>query len=317
VQFNLPSQLPVMLCSQKFLLGITGKLSSMTGECHDHRDKRPPTGMVLAGPVSGPGMNSVPLADRDWRVVEATYLSRNDQPHCVIDDFLTSQAAEELRERLLNHHGWHFKHPLSKELYLAAPGGDDILDLGKNLVDQLPQVLGGLELVYHWAYLHCRSAGLKPHTDGDSAVTVNLYLTPDEFNLRPGTGGLILSAVRRPPSVSLIEFNSMPWADSYFEREHAGGDVRDVRIAYHYNRAILFDSGLFHASDQTFFPNDTAHTMKMNLGLVFDDPVTSERRRAAFLDRLSRAEALAAERGIELSSLSYETADGLWHDVGP
>lgn len=92
-------------------------------------------------------MNSGPLADRDWGAVEATYLSRNDQPHCVLDSLLTSQAAEELRERLLNDHGWHFKHPLSKELYLAAPGGDDILDLGRNLVDQLPQVLDGLELV--------------------------------------------------------------------------------------------------------------------------------------------------------------------------
>jgi hypothetical protein len=109
----------------------------------------------------------------------------------------------------------------------------------------------------------------------------------------------------------------MPWADSYFEREHAGGDVRDVRIAYRYNRAILFHSGLFHASDQTFFPNDTTQSMKMNLGLVFDDPVAGERRRAAFLDRLSRTEALAIERGIELSSLSYEVADGLRHAVGP
>lgn len=262
-------------------------------------------------------MSSGPLAKRDWGAVEATYLSRNEQPHCVLDGLLTSQAAEELRERLLNDQGWHFKHPLSKELYLAAPGGSDILDVGKSLVDQLPQVLGGLELVYHWAYLHCRSAGLKPHTDGDSAVTVNLYLTPDEFNLRPGTGGLILSAVRRPPSVSLIEFNSMPWADSYFEREHAGEDVLDVRIAYRYNRAVLFDSGLFHASDQIFFPNDTTQSMKLNLGLVFDDPAARESRRTAFFDQLSRTEALAVERGTELSSLSYEAADGLWRDVGP
>lgn len=262
-------------------------------------------------------MNSGPLASRDWGSVETTYLSRSDQPYCVLDDLLTSQAAEDLREKLLNDHGWHFKHPLSQELYLAAPGGTDILNLGRSLVDRLPQVLGGLELVYHWAYLHCRSAGLKPHTDGDSAVTVNLYLTPDEFNLRPGTGGLILSAVRRPPSVSLIEFNSMPWADSYFEHQHADADRRDVPVSYRYNRAVLFDSGLFHASDEIFFPNDTTRSMKLNLGIVFDDPVASGRRRAAFLDRLSRTEALAAKRGTELSNLSYEAADSVWRDAGP
>lgn len=262
-------------------------------------------------------MNSGPLADRDWSVVEARYLSRGDQPYCVLDDFLTGQAVEELREKLLNDHRWHFKHPLSKELYLAAPGGNDILDLGQHLVEQIPQVLGGLKLVYHWAYLHCRSSGLKPHTDGDSAVTVNLYLTPDEYNLRPGTGGLILSAVRRPPSVSLIEFNSMPWADSYFEREHVDENGRDICIAYRYNRAILFDSGIFHASDQIFFRNDATQSMKLNLGLVFDDPVAAERRRAVFLDRLNRTEALATSRGVELSSLSYEAADVLWRDAGP
>ena len=257
--------------------------------------------------------DGAPLTDRDWSSVEGTYLSRDDQPYDVLDEFLTIQAAESLREKLLNDHGWHFKHPRSNELYLTAPGGSDMLDIGASLVNRLPAVLGGLELVYHWAYLHCRSAGLKPHTDA-GAVTVNLYLTPDEFNLQPGTGGLILSAVRRPPPVSLIEFNSMPWADSYFEREHVG---EDVRIEYRFNRAVLFDSRLFHASDQIFFANDTAQSMRMNLGLLFDDPVSHANCRAAFLDQLSRAESLATKRGAELSALSYETADGLWREAGP
>lgn len=57
--------------------------------------------------------------------------------------------------------------------------------------------------------------------------------------------------------------------------------------------------------------------MKLNLGLVFDDPEASGRRRTEFLDRLSRTEALATKRGTELSSLSYEATDGLWRDAGP
>ncbi|MDQ2873997.1 MAG: hypothetical protein M3Y33_03935 [Actinomycetota bacterium] len=250
-----------------------------------------------------------PLTSRDWRAVETTFLSNKKAPHAVLDGFLSDEACERLRETLLSDHRWHFKHPDSNELYLGAPGGEEIQAVSESLVRRLPTVLSGFQLIHHWAFLHCRSVGLKPHTDA-AAVTVNLYLTPDEHNLAPaGNGGLVLSTVRRPPPVSLVEFNSMPWADAYFEREHKDPDVR---IGYRYNRAVLFDANLFHASDQISFPDKPTRAMRMNLGLVFDDPASYESRRQTFLKRLGQAEALAARSGSELSAVRLDVAEDLW-----
>jgi len=62
------------------------------------------------------------LSARDWAAVEAAYLSAEKVPHAILDNFLADQALDQLRQKLLNDHRWHFKHPDSNELYLGAPG---------------------------------------------------------------------------------------------------------------------------------------------------------------------------------------------------
>jgi hypothetical protein len=252
------------------------------------------------------------LAERDWSAIETTYFSEHPVRFAVIDDFLTAEALEQFRESLLQDHRWHYKHPKSNELYLKEPGGELFAAIIDGMKQRLPTVLRGLDVTTHWAYLHTRSVGLSAHTDAGS-VTLNLYLTADEHNREPGTGGLVLTSVRRPPSVSLIEYNSMPWAAEYYERERT---EQEFVIPHRCNRAMIFESRLFHRSDRISFVADGTRSMRTNVGILFDDPAAATAHREEFLARLDRADELARATGVDLREASLDTAEKYWAGAG-
>jgi hypothetical protein len=160
------------------------------------------------------------------------------------------------------------------------PGIPEIQPVAVELKKRLPSVLDGLEFVHCWSFMHQRNAGLKVHADND-AVTVDVWMTPDEFNLLPDTGGLVLFDVKRDPHMLIHEFNTVEWAEQYYNK-HAKGVSE--RIDYKCNRAVLFDVSTFHESDTVSFREDGAHTYRINLSLLFDDPKEFARRRKMYDD---------------------------------
>jgi hypothetical protein len=94
-------------------------------------------------------------------------------------------------------------------------------------------------------------------------------MTPDEYNLEPKSGGMILYDVKRTDSMMVHEFNAAPYCVDYFKSKTRGGSVV---IPYRCNRTVIFDSRTFHASDRLNFKNTSSETARMNLGLSFDYP---------------------------------------------
>ena len=91
--------------------------------------------------------------------------------------------------------------------------------------------------------------GINIHADF-AAVNVNIWITPDEANLEPGTGGLIICDKPAPLDWSFDKYNNAGDAIRDFL---AKSGSKPVTVPYRANRAVIFDSDLFHQGDTIAF----------------------------------------------------------------
>jgi hypothetical protein len=83
-----------------------------------------------------------------------------------------------------------------------------VLQIAHELQEAFPAVLHGLQLRQAWAYTYSggHPRGIDPHSD-DATVSVNCWVTPDEANLSPLTGGLVVYAVDPPEDMAFAHAN--------------------------------------------------------------------------------------------------------------
>lgn len=92
--------------------------------------------------------------------------------------------------------------------------------------------------------------GIHVHAD-DAMVNVNLWITPDDANLNPSSGGLVLYTVKPPRDWDFKRFNAnWEYVDEHLLRPSG---YSNVTIPYKQNRAVIFDSFLFHKTDRHKF----------------------------------------------------------------
>lgn len=107
-------------------------------------------------------------------------------------------------------------------------------------------------------------------------MNLNIWLTPDEANLSPGRGGLVIYDKLPPDSLDLGTFGAWNnWENesnmkSYLSSE--GGS--SVRVGYGQNRCAMFNSALLHETDESRF-KEGYENRRINLTLLFGKkPVT-------------------------------------------
>ncbi|HEX3701114.1 MAG TPA: hypothetical protein VHV27_10615, partial [Phenylobacterium sp.] len=100
-----------------------------------------------------------------------------------------------------------------------------------------------------------------------SAVNVNLYIAPDEANLDPASGGMEIWNLRASDEAEMRRLNS----DEAAVRDHlARAGVRSMIVPHRANRAVFFDSALFHRTDTCRFAE--GYLMKrINVSLLFGE----------------------------------------------
>jgi tetratricopeptide (TPR) repeat protein len=185
-----------------------------------------------------------------------------------LDDLLSPRALGRLRDYLLQSTIWHdFRHiPGFLASYvedgLACP---ILLQIADEVRRTFPELLGDHALTQAWAFKALRSgAGIQPHLD-DGVISLNFWVTPDEANLRPDTGGLVICTAPPPEDWQMTGYQTDAERAAAFVEQHAGATRR---IAYGENRAVLFRSRLFHSSDAPHFgPGYEQH--RINLTLMF------------------------------------------------
>ena len=87
-------------------------------------------------------------------------------------------------------------------------------------------------------------------------ISFNLWITPDDANLNTDTGGLIIYPVKKPQHWDILDTNKIERVESirqYLREKKLKNGIDGINIPYKANRAIIFDSRLFHESGPMHF----------------------------------------------------------------
>jgi tetratricopeptide (TPR) repeat protein len=201
----------------------------------------------------------------DVKQIENTYLK--SKPNLVVvDQLLAASALEDLRRFCRQSTVWNnIQAGYLGAYFYDGFACEPLLRLAKELRERLPRVVRGLPLQMLWGYKYDHQLqGIGVHADA-AAVNVNFWITEDEANLEPAGGGLLVYRHTAPPDWEFERFNRDPAAILRF-LEQAGGEP--IRIPHRANRAVIFDSDLFHATDALRF-REGYRNRRINITLLY------------------------------------------------
>ena len=176
-----------------------------------------------------------------------------------VDNFLNTEALNKLREFLLESTIWF---EVKKGGYLGAYLNDGlatplIFQISSELKAKLPLIIGDHTLNQVWAYKYDNGAntrgsdltGIKIHADF-AAINVNFWVTQSEANQDPDSGGLVVYDTEAPAEWSFEMYNNNVDRIQEALRKSGGGRTK---IPYQENRMVIFNSNLFHETDEYNF----------------------------------------------------------------
>jgi tetratricopeptide (TPR) repeat protein len=190
-----------------------------------------------------------------------------------LDDLLTPRALAALRRFLLESTIWHdFSHiggfvASYLEDGLACPL---VLQVADEIRRTFPGLLAEHPLSQAWAFKGLEgSSAVEVHAD-DAAISLNLWLTPTAANLTPDRGGLAVCREPPPRDWQMRDYDVDQERIVAFLEHHG---ANSLRVPYRENRAVLFESRLFHSSDcPVFAPSYENNRINMTFLFGRHDP---------------------------------------------
>ena len=192
-----------------------------------------------------------------------------------IDDFLNPVALKSLREFLLGstiwfdffHKGGYMGAYLSEGL--ASPL---VLQIAEDLRKKFPKIFENHHLTQFWAYKYDSRAseknnsykGIHVHAD-DAAINVNFWITPNSANLDPSSGGLVVYNTEAPLEWGFNRYNKN---EQKIREEILKSNQKKTIVPHNENRAVIFNSNLFHETDNIKFKAGYENR-RINVTLLF------------------------------------------------
>jgi tetratricopeptide (TPR) repeat protein len=216
-------------------------------------------GSRLPGPAINPE-NAAQIA-RQWQ--------ENRPQIVVVDNLLTPEALEKLQRFCWGSTVWRKAY---KEGYLGAMPQDGfscplLAQIAEELRAIFPAIFQDHALRYLWGFKYDSNLeGIAIHADF-AAVNVNFWITPDDANRDPASGGLVVWDIAAPLDWDFDKYNRDAQGNRAF-LEQAG--AKPVTIPYRANRAVIFDSNLFHKSDTIAF-KDGYLNRRINVTMLYGD----------------------------------------------
>jgi tetratricopeptide (TPR) repeat protein len=197
----------------------------------------------------------------------ATLWQSSSPQYVVVDDFLTEEALSRMRRYCWGAPIWNFANSAGYIRALPEHGFACplLLQIDEEMRDLYSTVLKQHPLRYWWAYKY-ESGRLGTHVHADfAAVSVNYWIAPDEANLDANTGGLIIWDKPAPLNWGYEQYNCSPQSAHDFLKQ-AG--AQPATIPHRGNRAVIFNSNLFHETDKISFK--TGYTNKrINITMLY------------------------------------------------
>ena len=213
----------------------------------------------LAGPAVNPGL--------DRAAIEADY-ERNAPGFTHLDGFLTAEALAGLRRFCLESTIWYqFRYANG---YLGAFMDDGfccplLLQIAEEMRRALPGIFRSHTLRKLWAFKYdSRLHGIPIHADF-AAVNVNFWITPDEANREPESGGLVFWDKEAPLDWDFETYNTDVPAIRAFLKESG---ARAVNVPHRQNRVVIFNSDLFHETGEIDFRGGYENR-RINITMLF------------------------------------------------
>jgi tetratricopeptide (TPR) repeat protein len=204
----------------------------------------------------------------DVAAIEARYhASRPELMY--LDGLLTEEALASLRRFCLESTIWKRDY---ENGYLGAFLGDGfscplLLQISEELRLKFPGIFTDHMLTQAWAFKYdSERTGLNIHADA-AAVNVNFWITPDEANLDSEHGGLVVWDKEAPRDWNFKDYNNTANEPKVREFLAASG-AKAVTIPYRANRAVIFNSDLFHETDRFHFKDDY-ESRRLNITLLY------------------------------------------------
>ncbi len=202
----------------------------------------------------------------DIENIQETYCG-SEPEIVVIDNFLSNNFLRDLRVffRCANI----FKYPF-RGGYIGAFLGKGmanraLLEFSNDLRKTFPKIFLNYNLAQAWSFKYdSQKNGIGIHAD-DAKVNVNFWITGDNSNLNQDNGGMIIWKKTPKLEASFQDFNAIKSMDKMKE------EVKDsdfIKIAYKSNRAVVFNSKLYHATDKIEF-KDNYKDRRVNVTFLY------------------------------------------------
>ncbi|MCS6287100.1 MAG: tetratricopeptide repeat protein [Nitrospira sp.] len=204
----------------------------------------------------------------DVRAIETRYLGSRPEV-TFIDQLLKPEALTALRTFCLESTIWKKDYDNG---YLGAFLGDGfatplLLQIADELRRAFPGIFKDHRLTQAWAFKQDSARrGLSLHADA-AAVNVNFWITPDEANLDPEKGGLVVYDKEAPADWNFAAYNSEQNKPKILDWLTRAG-AQTIRVPYRANRAVVFNSDLFHETDDVTF-RDEYLSRRINITLLY------------------------------------------------
>jgi hypothetical protein len=211
--------------------------------------------------IAGPAVN--PANARDV----AIRWSQGNPPIVAIDNLLTDEALAGLRR--FCHGSTMWRRPY-KSGYLGAMSETGfacplLAQIADELRDVFPTVIGKHGLRRSWGFKYDSSlSGIPMHAD-QAAVNVNFWISPQDANRDPDSGGLVVWDVKAPLDWDFARYNTDEAAIRAFL---ASNGAKPVVVPHRENRAVIFDSDLFHETDKILF-KDGYENRRINVTMLY------------------------------------------------
>jgi tetratricopeptide (TPR) repeat protein len=230
----------------------------------------------------------------DATAVENQYL--NKPPGLVVvDDFLTEEALANVRLFCLESTVWSANRYAYGRLGAFLHDGFNcplLLQIAEELREALPHVIGERYPIRQlWGFKNGQNlpGGSTYHADF-AAVNVNFWITPDDANLDERSGGLIVYDVDAPLSWDFDTYNGRTDViKPFLQRQRA----HPVIVPYRQNRAVIFNSDLFHATAGLRF-RPGYENRRVNVTMLYGDRENDHRH-------LAREDSMPAWRSAAFS----------------
>jgi tetratricopeptide (TPR) repeat protein len=184
----------------------------------------------------------------DPRSVESEYFG-HPPGLAIVDNFLSEEAVHSLRLFCLESTIWsanHYRHGRLGSFFRDGFNCPLLIQIAEELREVLPRLIGRRHpLRQLWGFKYGTTLpGRSTHADF-AAVNVNFWITPESANLDPESGGLFVYNVEAPPEWDFDTYNRRSDVINAFLE---GQNATAVNIPYRANRAIIFNSDLFHST---------------------------------------------------------------------